>query len=103
MPEKRRKVIKKIVRPGKNIVASMADDFRIRLERMVTLGIKDLTIDLKGVGMVDSVGLGLLIAAYNSINDKGGTMKIKNASGEIYNLLKVMRLDQHFEVTAAEY
>ena len=97
----RSKVTKKTIKPGKDIIASMAEDFRKRLLKMVKQGIKDLTIDLSGVEMVDSVGLGVLIAAHNSLEDAGGSLKIKNVSKDIYNLIKIMRLDQHFEVTAA--
>ena len=97
----KKKITKKTIKPGKDIMASMAEDFRKRLLKLVKQGIQDLTIDFSGVEMVDSVGLGVLIAAHNSLEDVGGNLKIKNASSDIYNLIKVMRLDQHFEVMPA--
>ena len=61
-------------------------------------GVKKLVVDLNGVEMVDSVGIGVLVAAHNSISKNGGHMSLSNVSQDIYNLFKTMRLDQHFEV-----
>ena len=102
MAKAKRKVTKKTVKPGKDIVASMAEDFRKKLLNLVKQGIQDLTVDLSGVEMVDSVGLGVLIATYNSLEDVGGSLKVKNVSADIFNIIKIMRLDQHFEVQSAE-
>lgn len=97
---KAKKATKKTMKPGKDIVASMADDFRKKLLKAVDQGIKSLTIDFTGVEMIDSVGLGVLIAAHNSLKEAEGSLSVKNVSEDIYKLLKTMRLDQHFEVSA---
>ena len=52
----------KTVTPGMDIVASMAEEFRAELLKSVEGGVKELTADLDDVGVVDSVGLGVLIA-----------------------------------------
>jgi anti-anti-sigma factor len=88
----------KVIKPGKDIVASMAADFRQDLLKEVAGGVKNLVVDLDGVEMVDSVGIGVLVAAYNSISKNGGHMAVSNVSEDIYNLFRTMRLDQHFEV-----
>jgi anti-sigma B factor antagonist len=46
----------------------MAEDFRKKLLKLAQKGIIDLIIELIGVEMVDSVGLGVLIATHNSLN-----------------------------------
>ena len=97
-----KKATKKTFKPGKNIVASGSKGFRKKLKKSVDDGIKELTINLEGVEMVDSVGLGVLIATHNSLNSAGGQLKVTNASEDIFKLLKTMRLDQHFEVSAAK-
>ena len=102
MANAKKKVGQKIIKPGKDIVASMAEDFRKKLLKLVEKGIKDLAVDLAGAEMVDSVGLGILIAAHNSLNNAGGRLTITNASEDIYRLLKTMRVDQHFEVKLVE-
>ncbi|WDN88149.1 anti-sigma B factor antagonist [Desulfosarcina sp. BuS5] len=92
----------KTVTPGMDIVASMAEEFRAELLKSVEGGVKELTADLDGVRMVDSVGLGVLIAAHNSLQKNDGVFIVINASEDIYKLFKVMRLDRHFEVKMAE-
>ena len=92
----------KTVTPGMDIMSSMAEEFRTELLKSVKEGVKKLTVDLDGVGMVDSVGLGVLIAAHNSLQKNDGVFTVINASEDVYKLFKVMRLDRHFEVTMAE-
>ena len=82
------------------MVASMAQEFRNEVRSLVEEGTKELVIDLAGVEMIDSVGIGVLIASHNSLAKVGGKLKVTNVSKEVYGLFKTMRLDQHFEVSA---
>jgi anti-anti-sigma factor len=91
----------KIIKPGKDIVASMAGDFRQDLLKQIDGGAKRLVVDMNDVEMVDSVGIGVLVAAHNSLTKNGGSMAVLNVSKDIYSLFRTMRLDQHFEVTPA--
>jgi anti-anti-sigma factor len=91
----------KVVKPGGDIVASIAADFRQDLLKEVKSGVKRLVVDLNDVEMVDSVGIGVLVAAHNSLSKNGGQMTVSNVSQDIFNLFKIMRLDQHFEVIPA--
>lgn len=89
------------MKPGKDIVASMAEDLRKDLLKEVAAGVKTLTIDLGGVEMVDSVGIGVLVATHNSLSKSGGSMTVSNVSTDLCKLFRTMRLDQHFTVTPA--
>jgi anti-sigma B factor antagonist len=89
--------------PQTDMVASMAGEFKGELKVLLDQGIQDLTIDLTGVEMIDSVGLGVLIAAHNSLRQKGGQLIIQNASLDILTLFKTMRLDKHFTVVVGEH
>ena len=95
------KADEKVIRPGGDIVASMAADFRQDLLKEVESGTKRLVVDLNEVEMVDSVGIGVLVATHNSLSKNGGQMAVSNASEDIFKLFKTMRLDQHFQVTPA--
>lgn len=88
----------KLVTPGKEIVAAMADDFKGTLRQLVENGITELTLDLEEVESIDAIGLGLIIATHNSLQGVGGKLTVINLSEEIFRLFKTMRLDQHFEV-----
>ncbi|RLB94407.1 MAG: anti-sigma factor antagonist [Deltaproteobacteria bacterium] len=101
MATTRKKGGQTIIRPGKDLLASAVDDLRKKLLNKLEKGSKELIIDLARVKTVDPVGLGLLIAAHNSLKNAGGTLAIKNVSEDIYEIFKVMRLDQYFEVRQA--
>lgn len=90
-----------IVKPGKDVVASMANEFRAELNSLIQESSCDLTIDLTGVEMVDSVGIGVIIATHNSLNNKGNKLKVVNITEDIYGLFSTMRLDRHFTVEKA--
>jgi anti-anti-sigma factor len=98
MPKENRSAAKKTIKPGKKIITSMIESLRTQLLTAFNQGVKEITLDFNGVETMDSKGLGLLIAAYNSSNNIGGKLKIKNASEKICKFLNTTRLDKYFEV-----
>ena len=88
-----------IVQPEEDIVASMVDDFTNELRGFVENGETDLVLDLQQVKMIDSMGLGALIATHNSLVKRDSQLEVKNANEDILNLFKTMRLDHHFRIT----
>lgn len=90
------------IRPSSDVVASMAGEFKTELKGLLEAGIRQLTIDLGAVEMVDSVGLGVFIATHNSLHKTDGTLTLRNVSADIVTLFQTMRLDRHFTVVAAE-
>ena len=90
-----------VVKPGKDVVASMANEFRAELNSQIQESPSELVIDLSGVEMVDSVGIGVIIATHNSLDQKGGKLKVINIAEDIYGLFSTMRLDRHFTVEKA--
>ncbi|MGD9503693.1 MAG: STAS domain-containing protein [Syntrophobacteraceae bacterium] len=88
------------VTPGRDIVASMAPDLRKALLTVAEKEPGDIILDLTGVEMVDSVGLGVLIAAYNSVSKGGGKLVFVNTTNDVVKLFKMMRLDKHFTIVS---
>jgi len=89
------------IKPGCDVVASAADELRSEIKNVLARGAKDVRINLTGVQMIDSVGLGLFIAAHNSLQKVGGKLTVVNASAHLHDLFRNMRLDQHFSVVRA--
>ncbi len=81
-----------------NLVASVVDDLRVLVNNNIQEGLIELTIDLNGISVVDSMGIGFLISAHNSLLKIGGKIEVLNVIGEIMDLFKSMRLDQHFSL-----
>jgi anti-anti-sigma regulatory factor len=50
--------------------------------------------------MLDSSGMGLLIAAANSLAPGGGRIRVTNVSPDIFRLLQSMRLTTRLNVSA---
>ncbi|MHB1349563.1 MAG: anti-sigma factor antagonist [Desulfobulbus sp.] len=89
---------KVVIRPGRDIVSSMVGELREELKAVVDKQDVLLTVDLEGVRMIDSMGLGVLIATHNSLMKRNARLELVNISGDILQLLKNMRLDRHFSL-----
>jgi anti-anti-sigma factor len=91
---------KAVVRPtGDAIVAATVPALRVEMRDVLDQGVNDLVIDLTDVRMVDSSGLGLLIAAHNSLRKAGGTLAVIHASADLLELFRSMRMHQRFSVS----
>lgn len=87
-----------IIKPGRDIMASMSQEFRDYLKNSLDEVEKEMVIDLTDVKMIDSRGLGSLIAVYNSLNKVGKKLTITNVFPEVYEIFKTMRFDQFFVI-----
>ncbi len=87
-----------VVKPDIDITASMADEFMAELKQVIGGGVDSLTIDLSTVEVIDSMGLGVMVAAHNTLKKNNSKLKLVNASNDILNLLNKLRLDYHFEI-----
>jgi len=89
---------KVVIKPGRDIVASAVDEFRGEIVSILEQGAAGLVIDMGGVEMIDSVGIGLLIAAHNSLAKKNAVLELRNVSADIQSLFRTMRLERHFSI-----
>lgn len=87
-----------IVRPNMDIVASMADDFKQELLLTIEANPGDLIIDLKGVEMVDSIGIGVIISIHNKLARAARELKVINVCHHVFGLFSTMRLNRRFTV-----
>ena len=53
---------------------------------------RDITFDFQQLRSIDSSGIGLLLAAKNSVVTRQGNLRLINVPADIFNLLKQMRL-----------
>ncbi|HET6271755.1 MAG TPA: STAS domain-containing protein [Bacteroidota bacterium] len=63
-----------------------------KLHELVDAGKKDVVIDVAGVELMNSSGLGMLIGTVSTMKNAGGGLKIANASAKIMALIKVTKL-----------
>ncbi len=88
-----------VVVPASDIVAGEVQAFRGELLGLINEGVLKISVDLTGVEMIDSSGIGVFISAQNSLRKAGGSLKVLNVSPDILKMFRIMRLDKHFEVT----
>jgi len=87
------------IRPDGDVVAASVPALRSTMRDAVAKGARELIVDLANVQMVDSMGIGLLISAHNSLHKQGGRLQVIHASREILDLFRTMRIHQHFSVS----
>ena len=90
-----------VIKPGMDIVASMAEDFKNELLSAIDEYEGKVVIDLAEVEMVDSVGIGVIIAAHNTLSQAGRTLKVINVVKDVFGLFSTMRLNRRFTVEPA--
>jgi anti-anti-sigma factor len=91
---------KALIRPTEeDVVSAWVPEYRSKMRGALAEGAREVVLDLTNVQMVDSTGIGLLIAAHNSLRKLGGHLAVIHASEEIRNLFQSMRIHQHFSVS----
>jgi len=89
---------KAILRLDQDLVAASVPEVKQQLKDLVNQG-KPVAVDLEGVSMVDSTGIGLLMATHNSLQKDGHALEVLNASDDIVKLFQTMRLDKRFAMS----
>jgi anti-sigma B factor antagonist len=74
--------------------ASMLND---KLVELVGAKKKYVVIDLRGVTIMNSSGLGMLIKGASTMKNAGGGLKIAGASPKILDLIKITKLTRVLE------
>jgi anti-sigma B factor antagonist len=90
------------VAPRGDVVATAVADLRQTMRDLVRGGVREMVVDLHSAEMMDSTGIGLLLAGYNSLGQAGGKFSVVGASPEILELLRTMRVHQRFTVEGRE-
>ena len=88
--------------PESKIVASTVEGLEKELKKISQEEGAEVVLDMTPVTDIDSIGVGLLVATHNSLSQTGGKLVLLNTDKEIYSLLSIMRLNDHFIIEKAE-
>ena len=83
-----------------DLTAVLVPDLQAGLKELINGGARELVFDLANTAMLDSSGMGLLIAAANSLAPNGGKVRVTNVCPDIFRLLQSMRLAARLNVSA---
>lgn len=81
-----------------NLITEIIPDLKAALLTALEKETDGLVFDFSHISLVDSSGIGLLIAAYNSLSKTGGSIQVINANTQITELLTSMRLSERFNM-----
>ncbi|HCM26440.1 MAG TPA: anti-sigma factor antagonist [Treponema sp.] len=84
--------------PKSDLVAATVAQAKPELRDLVVSSAGEFLVNLSEVSMIDSKGLGLLIAAVNSLDLEGRKLRVIGASDDLVELFKMMRLDRHLTI-----
>ena len=81
------------------LTAVLVPDLEQALKAEVEKGAQQITFDLAETRVVDSSGIGLLIAASNTLAQCNGKLFVINTAPEILRLLRSMRLVSRLNIS----
>ena len=87
-----------VVKIESDVVVSTSGELRERLRKLVAQGSHSIVLDFMDVRMVDSAGLGMIIAAHNSLRKVDGELILTNCSPDVLDLFRSMRIHQHMKI-----
>jgi anti-sigma B factor antagonist len=79
------------------IDGTVATEFRNEMVAFIEEGAEALVLDLSEVDLMDSTGLGALVASLKMLRGKG-ELVISGASGKVTSLFKLTKIDRVFRV-----
>lgn len=85
-----------------DLVASRGTELREQLKNAIAQGAKTVVLDFENVRMVDSAGLGMLIAAHNSLRKQQGELAVTQCTADVLELFRSMRIHQHMKIAGRE-
>lgn len=86
---------------GPSLSAGTLDQYRTDFKSFIDGGTRELVLNCSDLEIVDSMGIGLLVATHNSLTKVGGELVMINTPEPVYNLMSTMRLNRHFTVKRA--
>ena len=83
---------------GKIALGETSQQLHAKLRELADEGNKNLLLNLANVRMIDSSGLGTLVAGYTTVERSGGVLKLTNLSDKASELMTITKLYTVFDV-----
>ncbi len=81
------------------LTSMLVSELQQVLKTELAKGTRQVTFDLQRTSTIDSSGIGLLIATFNTLTRNEGTMAVINTAPEILKLLRTVRLVSRLNVS----
>ncbi|HEX4949796.1 MAG TPA: STAS domain-containing protein [Blastocatellia bacterium] len=77
---------------GKFIKGQGGFQLQMLIDKVLTAGTTHILLNLTGVPMVDSMGIGEIVRAFTKVQEAGGTLKLVGLTDRVYGALQITRL-----------
>lgn len=75
-----------------------AIEFSTHINKLVASGTKQLVVDLSGITLINSSGLGMLVGGLTTMRKNGGMMRFAAIPQNVMSLLEMTRLSTVFDM-----
>ncbi len=64
------------------------------VNKLIEVGPKKIIVDLSGLHLIDSSGIGILVVSSATVRKLGGSFRLAGANGPVLNVLEMIGLSQ---------
>ena len=82
---------------GKMMGGPENQEFHEHIKGLITDGISNIVADLSKVTLMNSMGLGVLMASFGTVARKGGALKLSGVTEKIKSILMITQIITFFE------
>jgi anti-sigma B factor antagonist len=87
---------------GRITIGSGEEALRNAMQEIINNGTKKILINMSGVTMIDSSGIGELVSAYTTATGRGAKLKLANLPAKVSDILTITQLITVFDVYDSE-
>ena len=87
---------------GRITMGEAAGSLRDAIKEFVSTGQKNLLLNMAEVSYIDSSGLGELVGAFATVNNRGGRLKLLKLQQRVHELMQLTKLYSVFDIFEAE-
>ncbi len=77
---------------GKFIKGQGGHQLQMLVEKVLSAGTEHILLNLTEVPIIDSMGIGEIVRAYNKVRDAGGELKLVGLTDRVYGALTITQL-----------
>ena len=77
---------------GKFIKGQGGFQLQILVDKVLSAGTAKILLNLTEVPIIDSMGIGEIVRAFNKVRESGGTLKLVGVTDRVYGALKITQL-----------
>jgi anti-sigma B factor antagonist len=81
-----------------NLDSLTVPEVRPEIEKIVSSGARKVALDLTGLEIIDSSGIGAIVSLFKRVRGMGGDVKIVGVRGQPLEIMKLLGLLRAFDV-----